>query len=188
MASNVSDFNIGLMHEFTMTAARAGFDPGDFHRLTSDVQLMRNLRTVLLGLSTIEPKFVIDCDKEVDPARFALPECEVHEHRKRGQIPWNPDNIKLQIHAHVVAGLQLYLRDKPVLNACALDFLIRNQELIPHQWRNWRIFFWGTVFVDPDQRTRRVCYMYHKGGKWVFSDARVDATRSTTDVAIMLAS
>ncbi|MBC7836702.1 hypothetical protein H7X87_02910 [Acetobacteraceae bacterium] len=42
--SNVSDFGLGLAHEFVITAAKAGFTPGDLALLTNSEDKMRKVK------------------------------------------------------------------------------------------------------------------------------------------------
>ncbi len=40
------------------------------------------------------------------------------------------------------------LKDKQVLNACILDALLANTQLIPDEWRAGYTYFWGTIFCS----------------------------------------
>ena len=65
---------------------------------------------------------------------------------------------KKQINGKVITGhnLREELSGKKVLSAIILDYLLVHPELIPESWKkdekgNTRfIFFWGTIFRDPD--------------------------------------
>lgn len=60
--------------------------------------------------------------------------------------------VRRRIHGGL---MDLSLKNKPVLNARVLDFLLENQEFIPNYWKKKRpekthlsIFFWGTKYFD----------------------------------------
>ena len=46
--------------------------------------------------------------------------------------------------------LRKELKDKQVLNACILDALFANPQLIPDGWKNGYTYFWGTIFSSED--------------------------------------
>lgn len=52
----------------------------------------------------------------------------------------------------VITGttLRAKLKDKPVLNANVLDYLLKNPHLIPNSWQGKWVFFWGTIYCDSD--------------------------------------
>jgi hypothetical protein len=94
-------------------------------------------------------KFIIDCD--ADP--FVPEGWRVKEHQKGGQFEWNPKNVELwvaegQKNGEYMQGSELYeeTKTKSVLNANVLDYLLAHKELIPDDWKDKDIFFWGTVY------------------------------------------
>jgi len=95
---------------------------------------------------------IIDCD--VDPF---TPKCwGISEHRHGGKLIFNPVHTTLYLvegqGRNNIAGrdMRKLLRKKPVLNANVLDYLIKkeNWHLIPEEWKEGYIFFWGTVYHD----------------------------------------
>jgi len=97
---------------------------------------------------------IIDCD--ADPC---VPDgWEVEEHRKGGQLVWDPTQIQLYLSheqqgGRIIQGHELRkeLVKKPVLNACVLDWLLAYPEYIFEGWRvndKIYIYFWGTVYRD----------------------------------------
>lgn len=39
-----------------------------------------------------------------------------------------------------------------LMNASVLDYLLKNQKLIPDSWKSHCIFFWGTIFQAPNNQ------------------------------------
>lgn len=107
---------------------------------------------------------VIDCD--ADP--FLCPGWCVVEHRKGGQMEWDPTKIAFYLSqdqkvGKTVVGTKLLedLRSKSVMNANVLDYLLAHPELIPSKCRGKDTFFWGTIFRNRDGRPCVLCL----GGK-----------------------
>jgi len=107
-------------------------------------------------------KHIIDCD-----ANPSIPEgLIVFEHKKGGQLEWNPDKVSLYRSREQRGNkLREELENKAVLNINVLDFLLKYPEIIPDSWKGKYVFFWGTICRDSD---RRLCvhYLYWGGGKW----------------------
>jgi len=76
----------------------------------------------------------------------------VEKHQKGGLWKFDPAAIlfylskkqrKRNINGY---DLQKELANKKVLNANVLDWLLIHQELIPEEWKDKYIFFWGTIY------------------------------------------
>jgi len=98
---------------------------------------------------------IIDCD--------ATPFCpegwEIVEHKKCGQVEWNPEKITfylsdIQKRHECDACINIYneLKGRPVLNANIIDYLLANPNLIPEKWADYGylVIFWGTIYRDPE--------------------------------------
>lgn len=110
----------------------------------------------------------IDCS--ADP--FIPNGWTVEEHRKSGDFVWDPNKVGLylsdgQKNGKVVEGnkLRKELKDKPVLNANVLDYLLAHPELIPEEWKGKYIFFWETIYRDSDGNLN-VRYLNWDGTQW----------------------
>ncbi len=122
-----------------------------FEKLNSSrgAKLMCGLRSLLRGEMTLI-KHIIDCD--VQP--FIPKGWRIDEHRKGGQLEWSSAKILLytpevqEVEYIFGNALRKELTGKRVLNACVLDYLLDNPHLIPEEWKNKRVFFWGTVYLD----------------------------------------
>lgn len=117
-------------------------------------------------------KHVIDCDT----APFIPRGLEVHNHIKGGQLEWNPQKVMLYLPEKQktgwVIGFKIYdeIMRQPVLNANVLDYLLQHTELIPEEWEEKEIHFWGTIYrTSPssiDLIKVRFLYRNWKDGKW----------------------
>lgn len=115
-------------------------------------------------------EYVIDCDA----APFTPSGWKVEEHQKGGAFKWDAakqaDALYLsgpQKRGSYLEGnkLRKELKDKPVLNACVLDYLLANTHLIPESWKGKHIFFWGTIYRYSDGYLY-VRYLYWIGDRW----------------------
>ncbi len=113
-------------------------------------------------------KHVIDLD--ADP--FVPDGFSIESHKKGGKLEWNPDKVSLwfsieQRYGGAINGnsLQKMLGSKEVLNANVLYYLLFHPELIPDEWKNKAVFFWGTVYRHSDGHLCVRC-LYWRGGKW----------------------
>lgn len=77
---------------------------------------------------------------------------KVEEHRQGGQFAWDKAKTGLYLADRQKSGtivgneLRKVLKDQPVLNANALDYLLANPHLIPEEWKGKYVFFWGTIY------------------------------------------
>jgi hypothetical protein len=115
---------------------------------------MEGVKRFLRGDTDVVIKnHTIDCD--ADPY---IPECwKVEAHIKHGLFEWKPNKVMLylseqQKDGNYIEGNKLHkeLKDKPVLNANVLDYLLANPQLIPEEWKGKVVFFWGTIYRDSD--------------------------------------
>ena len=175
-----SEFSvIGLAHKVCLSAEEQGYTPELLNALAEHPTLFRDTLRVQRGCAEVkEIEYVIDCD-----APPFVPEgWTMEEHRKGGLFKLEPGKIDTQIKLHlsaaqrdgkVIKGTKLReeLKDKPVLNANVLDYLLEHQELIPDDWKkdekgNSRyIFFWGTIYRDSDGDPSVRC-LYWRGVVW----------------------
>jgi hypothetical protein len=83
----------------------------------------------------------------------------IKEHRNRSEIIWHPSKVRLHLSqrqlpnsARSISGEQLLLELKklPIYNANLLDFFLQHKNIIPEDWKDKKIFFWGTIYKRPD--------------------------------------
>ncbi len=123
----------------------------------ADLQgLLKELRKKLIegDIFIIEPLletrkgFIIDGDADA----LKIADCVVIYHQKNGQMEWTGVGkfytIKEPINGHKIhEKLHPEASDQEVLNRNYLDFLVKNQELIPSNWP-LIIPFFGTVYRE----------------------------------------
>ncbi len=166
----MSSYSEGQTHLLMDSLEAKGWSADDVTKLgqaKSEQHLA--FRDVLNGRAVISyPQHLIDCD--------ALPYCpdgwEVVEHRKHGQLQWDPTRIRLhlskkQMDGKVIEGnkLRKELEGLPVMNANVLDYLLKHTELIPDEYKGKAVFFWGTIYRRSDGRLYVRC-LFWDGGKW----------------------
>lgn len=116
--------------------------------------IVKELRMELMehNVFAIEPlletktEFIIDGDAEALPVAG----CMIAYHQKNGQLKWTGAG-KFYINKESIRGHELHEKllpeyfDYEVLNRNYLDFLVKNQDIIP---KNWPLLipFFGTVY------------------------------------------
>lgn len=134
---------------------------------------------------------IIDCDA---PAK--IPEgydWTIEEHKKGGKITWDSSKVSLYLSEEqkdeYITGYKLRkeLKEQIVLNVNVLDFLLKHTELIPEDWKNKHIYFWGTIYHDSegDLCVRSLCF---GGGKWNWGYDWLDSRWSNDNPAAVLVS
>jgi hypothetical protein len=98
----------------------------------------------------------------------------VEKHIGYGLWSWNSDLIEYFLSKEQEESFQNgnrlrkvieSLRNKKLLNANILDYLLTNSGLIPESWKDKNIFFWGTIYGD-DAGDFCVRYLYWSDSKW----------------------
>ncbi len=182
----------GEIYHLDKAFVRAGFTPADVYMLRNR-RLLSKVLKVIRGQAEIKiATHVIDCDADpVVPSGW-----KVEEHKKGGQIVFNPARVDLYLDAdqmgsigYIVGNtLRQRLADKPCLNANVLDYLLDYPELIPEEWKvtNRRIFFWGTIYRR-DRRTLCVRHLSWNGCSWSWGQSRLDGNWYDLDPAAVSA-
>lgn len=139
---------------------------GCVKKLCEQKGLLGQVLDVLLGYAEIKLMENI-IDTSADP--FCPNGWKVEEHLKAGKLAWNPAKVRLHLDPGQQNGkcegnkLRKALKSQPVLNACVLDWLLAHPELIPEEWKDEYIYFWGTIYRNGDLCVR---YLYWDGGAW----------------------
>jgi hypothetical protein len=169
--------DVGQANELKLAFRRAGYSNDEIKRLCEG-DTLADVRNVLLGLAEIkEMEHIIDCDG--DP--FVPSGWRVEKHEKSGFFKWDPKAVRLyrskfQYGSKHIGSDELReeMVGKSVLPANVLDYLIAHPHLIPKAWKKeadgytTHIFFWGTIYRDPDGHLS-VRDLYWDGGKWHWS-------------------
>jgi len=144
--------DVGQANELKLAFRRCSYTNADIKKLCEG-DILAKVLPIIRGQAEVNiKKYVIDCD--ADPF---LPSGwkGVEEHKKGGQLEWDPTKISLylskeQQNGELIGGHKLHekLAKKPALNACVLDFLLANPELIPESWKDKYVYFWGTIYCS----------------------------------------
>lgn len=165
----------GFAHGLIKAMRRAGWSDERIHALVKEGELsdeMVNKIVSVLGQEAIgetaSAKHIIDCDA----SPFTPEGWKVEEHRKNGQLEWDPKKVVLHLSdvqkkGGVISGndLRKLLANEQVLNANVLDYLLANPHLIPEEWKGKAVFFWGTIFRHSDGNLC-VRYLRWNGDRW----------------------
>jgi hypothetical protein len=97
--------------------------------------------------------------------------CTLEEHRRGGSRDLATAKLGLYLSGaqerESVVGhdLRKEVADKPVLNANDLDFLLKpeNQHLITEDWKEKKVFFWGTIYRCAGGSLYVRCLCWHSG-------------------------
>ncbi len=101
-----------------------------------------------------DPHIPIIAQLEFIPKNHPSLSISIIKHRRIGRLVWDPTKLWLysapnQTDSNPIYGDHLWERDlayRHVLNANLLDYLLVHQELIPEEWKNYEIYFWGTIY------------------------------------------
>ena len=169
---------------------RNGWCPEDVKWLSAGT-VLTDIRSVRLGVAEIKVlEYVIDCDA----APFTPSGLKVEEHKKSGAFKWDTSpQVKLYLSQFqkkgVIGGnkLRKKLAGKPVLNANVLDYLLAHPHLIPEEWKDKYVFFWGTIYRYSGGGLC-VRYLGGDGDEWGWSCGWLDCGWSGLSPAALRAS
>jgi hypothetical protein len=128
---------------------------------------LKKLKCFVNGEAILQSKVhMIDCDTKPEFLGKT-----VAEHQKGGMWNFDPDKITLRKVEKQIAGDDILARHVykeiaclPVLNSNVLDYLLQHQEIIPDDWKDKYIFFWGTIYRNSNE-----CSQFENS--WDFNDA-----------------
>jgi hypothetical protein len=83
--------------------------------------------------------------------------------------------------------LRKELKDVQVLNACIMDALLANPQLIPDEWKSGYTYFWGTTFRSAGGDLCVGCLCWG-GGQWRWGCSWLDSGWGSDRPAAVLAS
>lgn len=119
----------------------------------------------------------------------------VHEHRRGGQFVWNPRKVALYLSPHqhgadaaIGRKIRRKLQHQPVLNANLLDYLLAHKRLIPKDWKDKMVFFWGTLYRQSSGRICVRCLDWTKkfGWEWTCRQVNSDIFYSCSRAAVLV--
>jgi len=147
---------------------------------------------------------VVDCDLDPRVPSGLYLTGDGTEHRKMGQITLEKrPNGKLYANGREVVRylspkqqndktigghkLRNELKGKQALNACILDALLANQQLIPEEWKKGFTYFWGTIFRGALGNLYVGCLCWYDG-RWHWHDRWLVRDWDDVEPAALLAS
>ena len=186
----MSSYTEGQIHQLANALEMANFSPDDVTKL-GQFENLSEVRGLFLGTHEIKRlKHLIDCDA----SPFCPDEWKVEKHCNGGQLEWDVSKIQLCLSEKQKDGgwvggnkLREWLEGKAVLNANVLDYLLRNTQLIPEEWKNKYVFFWGTIYRDPGGVLVVRCLAW-LGGGWDWASSWLGSGFRDSHPAVLLAS
>ena len=173
----MSSFTEGQVHQLANALEAAGFTPKDVTMLGQYKKLdwLRGIFHETHKLVRMT-KHIIDCD---GAPYMRYSDWKIVEHRRGGQLEWDEERVSLHFSAtqkkgKSVAGCYILKEIKKLLllNANVLDYLLKNQELIPEEWKKLQVYFWGTIYREGS--IPHVRYLDWSGSEWFWFWKRVD--------------
>ena len=193
----MSTYSIGLMNQLGDALSVAGYREADINELRLDITRLRQIKGVLLGQSEIVAvSHAVDLD--ADP--FVQERFEVEEHIRGGQFVWDPAKVVVGLISREQTGRpsrvegsqlrqEIKLKSLPVFNANLLDWLLQNPRLIPEEWKDKHVHFWGTIYRSTHGSSRPAvrCLMWLHN-RWTNGMAFADTSFGSKDYAAILKS
>jgi hypothetical protein len=156
---------IGRASECMRRLMEVGLTYEDLQKPINDPELRRSLVRFWKTSGGLDNP-IIDCD--ADPSEVSGLTYTYKEQRRSGMLEWDLNRVGLYVSdqqcdgSSTCKGTDLYkeFRDKPVLNANVLDYLLAHALFIPDEWRTKFVCFWGTIYRGPD------CGLYVRQLRW----------------------
>lgn len=172
--------DVGLANELKMSFRRNDWTEEQIKK-AAEGDFLAQVRRVLLGHAEIvTPDHVIDCDAtpSIPDGLSILPDDEQLPNRVQGAFKWDKESQENALHldkrqkgGEWIQGnklrnkLRKALSNQPVLTANLLDYLLDKPHLIPEEWKGKAVFFWGTIYRDPDGDLF-VRFLFWRGDRW----------------------
>ena len=117
---------------------------------------------------------------DFDASPLAYRNLKVVEHKKAGKWRFEPSQLELHFcksqqevgYCNPASRVYSELATEPVVNANLLDFYLLHKDLIPQEWKNQSIYFWGTIYSHQDGSGRYVRFLMwvESSGGWISSE------------------
>ena len=154
---------------------RNGWTPADVKKLSSG-DVLKKVRQVVLGAASIQvTKHLIDLTADpFIPEGWAVEEHQKPAGKKNSFFAWDASRVKFHLDPGQKDGktingntLRTKLGGQQVLNANVLDYLFAHPELVPEEWKDKAIFFWGTIYRNSGGNLYVRC-LYWGVSRWVW--------------------
>lgn len=170
--------DVGTANDLKMALRRAGYDPADIAKLCVG-DMAAKILPILRSTGVVQiVKHIINLAGDCMPKEWKVNNWTIVSSPGEGTLELDPSRLQLHLSDNqkddkVIKGdalrTELETNKVPVLNACVLDYLLLHPELIPEDWKvnengNTRyVYFWGTIYRDPDGRLCVRCLFLHDG-------------------------
>lgn len=155
-----------------------------------------SMSEVLAGLQKLIDGDFDNAIVDLDADPFIPEGLFLKEHRKGGKRVFDPAQLSIycseeQRGAGRVVGVRLReeLKELPVFNANLLDWLLlpENERLIPEEWQDKYVFFWGTIYEDENGDLFVRC-LYCREGAWDSCEHALEEYLDCNDLSVVSAS
>ena len=167
---SLETLDVGQANELKLAFRRNGWTNEEVKKLCEG-NVLTEIRKVILGQAEVK---LLDCDViDLDADPFVPEGFTFVEHVvKGGQWQFNAKAIELYLSKEQKKGkaiggneLRKRLKGKAVLNANVLDYLLAHKELIPDEWKDKWISFFGTIYRGSGDALYVRCLDWY-GGRW----------------------
>lgn len=171
----VLTLDVGLAYKLKQALLRNNIpDVADLDWLATGDNLIK-IRQMRIGDEAIK---LLEQIIDLNTTPFVPHGWSVVEHRKSGQFRWSANNIALHLSNYQQDGvvgheLRKELSHLSVANANVLDFLLSHPHLIPEEWKDGPIFFWGTIYLAGNGLLY-VRLLEKIGGRWRWETLQLD--------------
>lgn len=123
---------------------------------------------------------------------FIPNEWKLEYNNDQGEITLDPSNLLLHLEPEqeegCIKGEVLAERMKDTgLGSAVLKYLLDNPSLIPKEWKDKWVYFWGTILLSPNGYRCVLC-LYFGGGRWDWHCDWLGDGFSSRDPSAVLAS
>ncbi len=162
----MSNYTSGSLNQLGNALEKEGWTVADVTKLKQSKELNK-IKDFLYGKDLIA---FIDTDAQP----FIRRGMEVVSHTGSGMLRWPLNKLQLFLckeqEKNYQEGNELRkviesLKGKKVLNANVLDYLLVHQELIPDNWKDKAVYFWGTIYRDSGGEFCVRC-LYRRDYRW----------------------
>lgn len=181
----MSTFSIGAMNQMADALEKAGFSAEDVTKL-KQFNNLKGIRDIINGKAAITYlEHLIDLGAEP----FRPKGWSVEKHQGAGNWLLDlsaPLYISETQKEESIRGNELMkeLKGQKVLNANVLDYLLAHPDLIPEEWKDTSVCFWGTIYRYSDG-CACVRYLGWNGSGWDWSGLWLNRDFDSTTPAIV---
>jgi hypothetical protein len=158
----------GEAYHLDKAFVRAGYRPGDVTKLRQG-EVASAVLQVLRGRAKITPyEHLIDC--RIEPKAPEGTGWILYNHSSSvAYFPWDSSEVWL-LNPEPMLGSEVqnlaWVQQWSPMPANVLEYLLAHQELIPPEWADTNVYFFGTTYVDGQERELVRCLFRDIRGIW----------------------